>query len=124
MGVRGKTDSAVVDKRLQNDLKVLRYLLDNVQTLAVGKLESPEKLSMFYAGYTAMRSIWEVKRSRGEIPTGNPALDSELRNEPGRFIFRVNKEVSHSIGEHTKTLLRVTTFKYWAKLFLAEWGAS
>jgi hypothetical protein len=122
MAVRSKTDPAVVQKRLQNDFKVLRYLLDNVQTLAVGKLESPAKLSLFYAGYTAMRSIWEVKTNRGTTSTGNAKLDSELQSDPGKFIFRVNMEISHSIGEHTKTLLRVTTFKHWAKLILAHWG--
>ena len=78
---------------------------------------------VFYAGYTAMRSLWEVKTRKGKLSTGDAKLDDELKREPGKFIFRVDMEISHSIGEHTNTLLRVVTFKYWAKKFLGLWEA-
>ncbi len=122
MPKRTPSDKPLVQKRLSNDLKVLKFCLDNIQELAHGGLESPQKLMLFYAGYTAMRSIWDVKTSRGKVSTGDPDLDDELKNDPGKFIFRVNMEISHSIGEHTSTLLRVNKFKFWAKTFLAHWG--
>lgn len=122
MGKRSKTDGLLAGKRVENDLKVLRYLLENLDQVATGRLESPEKLAVFYAGYTAMRSLWEVKTKKGKLPRGDRKLDEELRNVPGCFIFRVNVEVSHSIGEHSKTLLRVTTFKFWAKTMIGLWG--
>jgi hypothetical protein len=122
VAARVKTDAGIVARRVRNDLKVLKYLLEKVNDLAVGKLESPEKLVVFYAGYTAMRSIWDAKTRGGKHSTGNSKLDKELKNKTGRFIFRVNKEISHSIGEETKTLLRVVTFRFWAKRILEQWG--
>jgi len=116
------TDPNLVQKRTENDLKVIKYLVENIGELAKGQLESPQKLMVFYAGYTAMRSLWEVKTRKGKVSTGDATLDHELKREPGKFIFRVDKEVAHSIGEHTRTLLRVTTFKYWGKRFLRLWG--
>jgi hypothetical protein len=119
---RQKKDAAIAAQRVRNDLKVLSHTLSNVRELATGKLESPEKLMVYYAGYTAMRSIWDAKTRGGKLSTGNADLDKELKNKEGRFIFRVNQEISHSIGDETKTLLRVVTFKYWAKLVLKQWG--
>ncbi|OHB66496.1 MAG: hypothetical protein A2V70_17935 [Planctomycetes bacterium RBG_13_63_9] len=123
MATRKKTDRKVTQKRLQNDVKVLRYLLDNISRLATGQLESPQKLMVFYAGYTAMRSLWDIKTDKGKLSTGDTELDDKLKRDPGKFIFRVNMEIAHSIGEHTQTLLRVATFKYWAKKFLGLWEA-
>ena len=123
MGKRNKTDANLVQKRTENDLKVIKYLVENIDELAKGRLESPQKLMVFYAGYTAMRSLWEAKTRKGKVSTGDTTFDDELKREPGKFIFRVDMEVSHSIGEHTKTLLRVTTFKYWGKKFLRLWGS-
>jgi len=67
MPVRTKTDRRIQAKRESNDLKVLKYLTNNVSTLAIGRLESPEKLTVFYAGYTAMRSLWEARTQKGKI---------------------------------------------------------
>lgn len=122
MPIRIPTDKRLQAKRIANDIKVLRYLITNVKSLAKGRKESPEKLVIFYAGYSAMRSLWEVKTNKGTISTGDAALDVELSREPGRFIFRVDVEVSHSIGNHTKTLLRVATFRYWGNKILALWA--
>jgi len=117
----GRTKPAVTAKRIKNDVKVLKYLLANLKSVTTGRLESPQKLAAFYAGYTAMRSIWDAKTNNGNVSTGDPSLDAEMKNTPGKFIFRVNKEVSHSVGKHTKTLLRVATFRYWAEKVLAQW---
>ncbi len=70
-----------------------------------------------------MRSLWDVKTRKGKLSTGDTKLDDELKRQPGKFIFRVDMEISHSIGEHTKTLLRVVTFKSWAKTLLGLWEA-
>lgn len=123
MAKRKKTDARLRRKRLNNDLKVLRYCLENLDKLATGGLESAAKLTVFYAGYTAMRSIWEIKTDHGKnIPT-DPKLRQHLRkDDPDGLIFRTNQEVSHSIGNPTKPLLRVTTFRYWAKTILKLWG--
>jgi len=121
MADRRETDYELLEKRVQRDLQVLRYLYDNVAAMASGRLESPEKLVLFYAGFTAMRSIWDARTCKGTKSTGNPRLDEDMKNETGKLIFRVNMEISHSIGEHSKTLLRVTTFKYWAKRVLKQW---
>lgn len=122
MGKREKQDQGLIDKRVANDLKVIRYLMDNVSHLASGQLESPAKLTVFYAGYTAMRSLWEVKTSKGERSTGDPKLDGIIKSEEGKLVFRINMEISHSLGVESKTLLRVVTFKFWAKHFLRVWG--
>ena len=122
MGNRTPTDPTVTAKRVKNDVKVLRHLLANLKSVTPGPLESPQKLVTFYAGYTAMRSLWEVKTNSGKLSTGDSVVDAEMRNAPGKLIFRVNMEVSHSLGEHTKTLLRVATFRHWAKKALALWG--
>ena len=121
MADRRQTDHELREERVQRDLKVLRYLYDNVDTMASGRLESPEKLVLFYAGFTAMRSIWDARTCNGKKLTGNPRLDEDMKNETGNLIFRVNMEISHSIGEHSKTLLRKATFKYWAKRVLKQW---
>ena len=119
---RTKTDPTLRLKRVNRDIKVLKYLSENIDTLATGGLESPEKLTVFYAGYTAMRSIWEVKTDKGKKKTGDAKLDEEMKNETGKMIFRVNQEISHSIGNHSKTLLRIAPFKFWAKRVLRQWG--
>ena len=122
MAERKKTDAKLREERIQRDLKVLTYLFDNTDQFNVGKIESPNKLVMFYAGYTAMRSIWEVRTNGGKISTDDSSLDKGLQNKEGKMIFRVNMEISHSIGINSKTLLRTVTFKYWAKIILNHWG--
>ena len=122
MPPRTRTDPTIEAKRVDNDIKVLKYLLENLTSVTTGRLESPQKLAAFYAGYTAMRSLWDVKTNKGKRSTGDAALDAEMTREPGKFIFRVDNEISHSIGKHTNTLLRVITFRYWARTVLALWG--
>lgn len=123
MGKREKTDEKLRDERLEKDFKVLRYCLENLSKLATGRLESPEKLTVFYAGYTAMRSIWEIKTDHGKnIPDDSKLKDELRKDDSGGLIFRTNMEVSHSIGLKTKPLLRVTTFRFWGKTILRLWG--
>jgi len=122
MGIRKKQDPNIMQVRVENDLRVIKYCRDNISTLGKGRLRSPSKLMVFYAGYTAMRSLWEVKTNRGDIPTGDPELEKDFKNPPAKFIFRVEKEIVHSIGEHSDTLLRVRKFKYWADKFLTLYG--
>lgn len=122
MAPRTKSDPKIRDRRVANDIKVLQYLMDNLRSITPGSLESPQKLATFYAGYTAMRSLWDVKTHKGKRSTGDAALDGEMSRDPGKLIFRIDQEVSHSIGAHTKTLLRVSTFKYWGKKLLHLWG--
>ena len=122
MAKRQRQDPSLIDKRTANDLKVIRYLLDNLGTLATGKSESPQKLAVFYAGYTAMRSLIEVKTRRQTVSTGDAELDSLLDSPEGQLIFRTNMEISHSLGIESKTLLRVITFRFWARHILRVWG--
>ena len=124
MAKRPKTDPALAEERLKKDFKVLRYCLENLDKIATGgKLETPAKLMVFYAGYTAMRCIWEVKTNGGENIPNDPSLKAHLQKEdPDGLIFRTNMEISHSIGRPSKPLLRVVTFRFWAKKILQLWG--
>ena len=115
-----KQDQKLKDKRTRDDIKVLNYLMDknNRDKLATGRLESPQKLVVFYAGYIAMRRLWETKTNRGKLKTGDKELDA-AKNEPGSFIYRIEKEIAHPLGYQTSTLFKVTKFKYWGKKILA-----
>lgn len=70
MPKRNTQDQSLRKKRINDHIKVLRYLMDNLKESSTGKLESPQKLVIFYAGYIAMRRIWEIKtkdeRRKGE----------------------------------------------------------
>jgi hypothetical protein len=122
MSGRKPTNPGITARRTANDLKVLKHIMKNLDTLATGRTESPQKLMVFYAAYTAMRSLWEVKTNHGQQPSGDSALDGKGHAEPGHLVFRVNMEVAHSIGKETKTLLRVTILKYWGERILRLWG--
>ena len=125
MAQRKKGDDTLREERLEKDFKVLRYCLEHLDELAKGKLESPEKLMVFYAGYTAMRSIWEVKTKKGKyIPDDQKVAQALGNDDPDGLVFRTNTEVSHSIGRPSKPLLRVTTFRFWAKKILELWDDS
>ena len=91
---------------------------DNLNNNATGRLESPQKLVVFFAGYIAMRRIWEVKTNHGEIRTGDHEIDRD-KNEPGSILYRIDKEVAHPLGLQTSTLFRVSKFKYWGRKFIA-----
>lgn len=121
MSGRKPTHPDITARRTANDIKVLKHIMKNLDTLATGRTESPQKLMVFYAAYTAMRSLWEVKTNHGQKPSGDSALDAKARTEPGHLVFRVNMEVAHSIGEATKTLLRVSILKYWGQKILRLW---
>ena len=122
MAKRAKGNDSLRNERLEKDFKVVRFCLDNLDELAKGKLESPEKLMVFYAGYTAMRSIWEIKTKHGNDIPDDPKVAQHLKkDDPDGLIFRTNTEVSHSIGRPSKPLLRVATFRFWAKKILEMW---
>jgi len=122
MSKRIPSDQAIKAKRIANDVKVIRHVLENLETLATGKLESAQKLMTFYAGYTAIRSLWDAKTRGGKVPIADPKLNAEMQRRGGKFIFRVDVEISHSIGEDTNTLLRVVTLRYWSRKALMLWG--
>ena len=125
MATRQRTDMKLRDERLKKDFEVLRFCLDNLSSLATGGLESPAKLMVFYAGYTAMRSIWEIKTDHGKtIPNDADVRDHLKKDDPDGLVFRTNTEVSHSIGRPSKPLLRVTTFRFWAKKILKLWDTA
>lgn len=84
-----------------------------------GKLESPEKLVVFYAGYIAMRRLWEAKTEKGNLRTGDPELDKGKGGDDPEFIHRIDMEIAHPLGHPTNTLLKVRKFKYWGKKILA-----
>ena len=119
MSKREKQNQELKEKRTRDDIKVLTHLM-NPSTLksgAIGKLESPQKLVIFYAGYIAMRRLWETKTNNGELKTGDPELDA-AKNDPTSFIYRVDKEIAHAIGLPTSTLFKVAKFKFWGKKIL------
>ena len=98
-------------QQLDNDLTVLRYCFENLDELAKGKLESPQKLVLFYAGYTAIRSLCDYARKQKTSLTGNSKLDKRIWDGVSRWIL-------HSTGANEKTILRVTTFRTWARKVL------
>jgi len=57
MATRKKTDQTLMQKRLRNDVKVLRYLLDNISQLVTGRLESPQKLIPTYSPTRPSKSL-------------------------------------------------------------------
>ena len=124
MPKRERQDARLRKKRIQDHAKVLRFLMDadNLKNSATGRLESPQKLVLFFAGYIAMRRMWEVKTNHGSSKTGDPELDRD-KNETDSIIYRIDKEVAHSLGLQTSTLFRITKFKYWGKKFLHACGS-
>lgn len=120
MPKRDKQDAMLKAKRTRDDLKVLTYLMarDTLKRLATGSLESPQKLAIFYAGYIAMRRLWETKTKNGSVKTGDADLDVK-KGDPNSFVYRIDKEIAHPLGLPTSTLLRVATFKYWGRKILA-----
>lgn len=119
MPPRQPQNASLRDKHIQDQAQVLRFLLDtnNLRDNATGKLESPQKLVIFFAGYIAMRRIWEVKTNHGTITTGDPDLDKD-KNHRDSIIYRIDKEVAHPLGLETSTLFRIAKFKYWGRKFL------
>ncbi len=119
MPPRQSQDASLRDKRIQDHAKVLRFLVDtnNLRVSATGKLESPQKLIIFFAGYIAMRRIWELKTKRGTIATGDCELDKD-KTDPNSIIYRIDKEVAHPLGLQTSTLFRIEKFRYWGRKFL------
>ena len=119
MPSRQAQDYQLRDKRIQDHAKVLRFLMDtkNLRDTTTGKLESPQKLVTFYAGYIAMRRIWEVNTNHGTIPTGDREID-KVKNPHDSIIYRIDKEVAHPLGFKTSTLFRISKFKFWGKKFL------
>lgn len=118
---RKSQDAKLRAKRIQDHAKVLRFLMDtkNLKNNAVGRLESPQKLIIFFAGYIAMRRMWEVKTNHGAIKTGDPDVDKD-KNDKDSIIYRIDKEVAHPLGHKTSTLFRISKFKYWGKKFLTN----
>ena len=106
-------------KHMQDHIKVLKYLMDtnNLKNIATGRLESAQKLVIYFAGYIAMRRIWELKTNRGKIKTDDPELDVD-KNDKNSIIYRIDKEVAHPLGLETSTLFKITKFKYWGRKFL------
>jgi hypothetical protein len=120
MPQRNPQDPKLKNKRIRDHAKVLRFLMhtDNLTKNATGRLESPQKLVIFYAGYIAMRRIWEVKTNGGKIPTGDPEFDKDKNKDKDCIIYRIDKEVAHPLGLETSTLFRIAKFKYWGRKFL------
>ena len=119
MSKRKAQDAGLRNKRIQDHAKVLRFLMDtnNLKNSATGRLESSQKLVIFFAGYIAMRRMWEVKTNQGNIETGDPDLDRDT-NDKESIIYRIDKEVAHPLGHETSTLFRITKFKFWGRKFL------
>ena len=117
MADRKAQDAKLRAKRIKDHVKVLRFLLESLKSQATGKLESPQKLAVFFAGYIAMRRMWEVKTNHGKLKTGDAEIDQN-KKEKGSIIYRIEKEVAHPLGLYTSTLFKVRKFKYWAKKFL------
>ena len=119
MSKRKAQDAKLRDKRIQDHAKVLRFLMDtnNLKNSAVGRLESPQKLVIFFAGYIAMRRMWEVKTNHGKFKTGDPDIDKD-KNDKDSIIYRIDKEVAHPLGHETSTLFKITKFKFCGKRFL------
>ena len=91
---------------------------DNLKNIATGRLESPQKVVIYFAGYIAMRRMWELKSNRGTTKIGDPELDKD-KNDATSIIYRIDKEVAHPLGLSTSTLFKVVQFKYWGRKFLA-----
>ncbi len=108
------TDAELVQRRIESDRNVIQHLLGHLDEFAIGKLESPQKLVAFYAGYTAMYRLVYVKTRLLKQCTGDPELDDR-----GCFLRRVTDEVFHSARAESNTLLKVAVFRYWAKKVLA-----
>ena len=128
MGRRDAQNQRLLDRRIKNHLKVLKYSLENIGKQGTGGLESPSKLTFMFAGYTAKRGLLQLETQNWNQPTGDSVLDSIAVGEPAKkarkhdkenFLFRVDKEVAHPVGRETKPLLRVTTFRYWGRRVLA-----
>ena len=123
MGKRSKQDEKLKEKRTRDDMKVLTHVMkkSTLKRGATGKLESPQKVVIFYAGYIAMRRLWEAKtkpkKGKKRLKTGDPELDAD-KGVP-EFINRIDKEIAHPLGIPTNTLLKVAKFKYWGKKILA-----
>ena len=119
MPQRNPQDARLRTKRIEDHVKVLKFLMatDNLKNNATGRLESPQKLVIFYAGYIAMRRIWEEKTNHGTIQTGDSELDTNKKDECS-IIYRIDKEVAHPLGLETSTLFRISKFKYWGRKFL------
>ena len=119
MSRRNPQDAKLRQKRIQDNAKVLGFLMDtnNLEKSATGQLESPQKLVVFFAGYIAMRRMWEVKTNGGKSQTGDPDLD-KAKNRDDSIIYRIDKEVAHPLGLKTSTLFKIAKFKYWGKKFL------
>ena len=118
---RPPQNQALLRKRLQDHVNVLRFLLDNrnLKRLATGnRLGTPAKLVVYFAGYIAMRRMWDHATKRGRIKTGDPELDKDRRKDPTSIIYRIDKEVAHPLGLQTSTLFVVAKFKFWGKRFL------
>jgi len=118
MSERVPQDQELKKKCVNDHIKVLKYLMNTnvLKNSATGKLESPQKLVIFYAGYIAMRRIWELKTAGGKKKSGDFEIDENRNNNS--IIYRIDKEVAHPLGNRTDTLFRIKTFKYWAKKFL------
>jgi len=119
MSKRSAQDTRLREKRIQDHAKVLQFLLDtnNLKNSAVGRLESPQKLVIFFAGYIAMRRMWEDKTNHGRIKTGDPDID-KAKNAKDSIIYRIDKEVAHPLGHETSTLFRIKEFQSWGRKFL------
>ncbi len=119
MSKREAQNKKLRSKRIRDHARVLRFLMDrnNLRNIATGRLESPQKLVVFFAGYIAMRRMWEVKTNHGKLNTGDADLDKN-KNDKDSIIYRIDKEVAHSLGLETSTLFKVAKFKYWGKKFL------
>ncbi len=117
---RTPQNAAVRMRRMREHMNVLKYLLDpeTLRSRATGKGCSPEKLVCFFAGYVAMRRIWELKTENGKVEVGDREIDRK-KTEEGSIIYRIEKEVCHCLGYDTCTLFKVAKFKYWGKKFLA-----
>ena len=75
MADRKAQDPNLRAKRIKDHVKVLRFLLESLRSQVTGKLESPQKLAVFFAGYIAMRRMWEVNTESGKFKNG----DAEIR---------------------------------------------
>ena len=114
-------DDKLRAKRIEEHVKVLEYLLDrrNLAKHATGeRLASTPKLVVFFAGYIAMRRMWDVKTRNGKMKTGDADLDKK-KNDADSIIYRIDKEVAHALGYETSTLFVVKKFLYWGKKFLS-----
>lgn len=119
MATRNAQNQRLRNKRIQDHIKVLEFLMNdnNLKNHAIGPLESPQKMVIFFAGYVAMRRMWEVKTNCGRSLTGDAEIDIK-KSDPSSIISRIDKEVAHPLGLQNPTLFRIATFKYWGKKFI------